>query len=57
MTPEAFAALGARLFLARRFYYATPQAVLAIPDDAVIAVAGAVLDADEIVRAATGAAR
>jgi len=48
MTPESLTALGARLMLTRRFYF-TPQVVAAMPDDAVIAIAGAALKADDLI--------
>lgn len=53
MTPEAFAALGARLLLIQR-YHLPMRAVAVLPDDAAMAIAGAALSAeDEIVRAVT----
>lgn len=51
MTPEAFAALGARLLLMRRCHLTVAQ-VAALPDDAALAIASGLLDADEAVRAA-----
>lgn len=56
MTPEDMAVLGARLLLMRRCHLTVAQ-VVALPDDDALAIAGAVLDGDEIVRAAIGAAR
>lgn len=53
MTPEAFAALGARLTLTQRFHLPM-RLVAALPDGAAMAVAGAALDArDNFVKEAT----
>lgn len=44
MTPDSFAALGARLLLTRRFHFPM-QAVLALSDEDAITVASAALTA------------
>jgi hypothetical protein len=45
MTPEAFAALGARLVLIRRFYFPL-QAVAVMSDHDVVTLAKALVDGD-----------
>lgn len=57
MTPESFAALGARLMLMRRFHFPM-QIVVAMSDEAAVTVASAALTAaDGMADYLTGGAR